>query len=90
MQGVTVIGTRITRTIPAGKIGNAQDIHVITETWYSEDLQIYLKTIHSDPRTGTTTTTVTSLSRNVPDPSLFTVPPGYTINTVKPPEPHQQ
>jgi hypothetical protein len=81
MQGLSVLGTRVTRTIPAGQIGNAQPILIITDKWYSQDLQIEVKTVHSDPRTGTTTTTVTNLSRSEPSPSLFTVPPGYTIST---------
>jgi hypothetical protein len=81
MQGLSVLGTRVTRTIPAGQIGNAQPILIITDKWYSQDLQIEVKTVHSDPRTGTTTTTVTNLSRNEPNPSLFAVPPGYTITT---------
>jgi hypothetical protein len=81
MQGLSVLGTRVTRTIPAGQIGNAQPILIITDKWYSQDLQIEVKTVHSDPRTGTTTTTVTNLSRNEPNPSLFTVPPGYVVTT---------
>jgi hypothetical protein len=81
MQGLSVLGTRITRTIPAGQIGNAQPILIVTDKWYSQDLQLEVKTVHSDPRTGTTTTTVTNLSRNEPNPSLFTVPAGYTIAT---------
>ena len=80
MQGLSCLGTRVTRTIPAGQIGNAQPILIITDKWYSQDLQIEMKMVHSDPRTGTTTTTLTNLSRNEPNPTLFTVPPGYTIN----------
>jgi hypothetical protein len=82
MEGLTVIGTRITRTIPAGQIGNALPIQVITEQWFSPDLQIMVMTKHSDPRTGTTTMQLTNLSRNEPDPSLFVVPPGYKIKSV--------
>ncbi len=81
MQGLSVLGTRVTRTIPAGQIGNAQPILITTDKWYSQDLQIEVKTVHSDPRTGTTTTTVTNLLRNEPNPALFTVPPGYTVTT---------
>lgn len=81
MQGLSCLGTRVTRTIPAGQIGNAQPILIITDKWYSQDLQIEVKMVHSDPRTGTTTTTLTNLSRNEPNPSLFAVPSGYTINT---------
>lgn len=80
MQGLSCLGTRVTRTIPAGQIGNAQPILITTDKWYSQDLQIEVKTVHSDPRTGTTTTALINLSRNEPNPTLFTVPPGYTIN----------
>jgi hypothetical protein len=80
IQGLSCLGTRVTRTIPAGQIGNAQAILIVTDRWYSQDLQIEVKMVHSDPRTGTTTTTLTNLSRNEPNPTLFTVPPGYTIN----------
>jgi hypothetical protein len=82
MEGLSVIGTRVTRTIPAGQIGNALPIQVITEQWFSPDLQIMVMTRHSDPRTGTTTMQLTNLSRNEPDPSLFVVPPGYKIKSV--------
>ncbi len=81
MQGLSVLGTRVTRTIPAGQIGNAQPILIITDKWYSQDLQIDVKTVHSDPRTGTTTTALINLVRGEPNPALFTVPPGYTITT---------
>jgi hypothetical protein len=81
MQGLSVLGTRVTRTIPAGQIGNTQPILIVTDKWYSQDLQIEVKTVHSDPRTGTTTTALINLVRGEPNPSLFTVPPGYTIAT---------
>ena len=80
IQGLSCLGTRVTRTIPAGQIGNAQPILITTDKWYSQDLQIEVKTVHSDPRTGTTTTALVNLSRNEPNPTMFTVPPGYTIN----------
>lgn len=82
MEGLSVIGTRTIRTIPAGQIGNAQPIQIITEQWYSPDLQIMVMTKHSDPRTGTTTTTLSNLSRNEPNASLFVVPPGYTMQPI--------
>lgn len=83
MQGLSVLGTRVTRTIPAGQIGNALPILIITDKWYSQDLQIDVITVHSDPRTGTTTTALVNLTRGEPNPALFTVPPGYTITTAE-------
>lgn len=84
MEGLSVIGTSVTRTIPAGQIGNALPIQIITEQWFSPDLQIMVMTKHSDPRTGTTTMRLTNLSRNEPDPSLFVVPQSYKIKSVTP------
>src|SRR5271167_4867369 len=40
IDGVSVEGTRVTKTIPAGKIGNDKAIQIVSERWYSADLQI--------------------------------------------------
>jgi hypothetical protein len=79
INGVVAEGTRITRTIPAGQIGNEKALQVVSERWYSADLQIVLKSTHTDPRSGTTTYTVTSLQRTEPAATLFAVPSDYTV-----------
>jgi len=79
INGVSAQGTRYTKTIPAGKIGNAQPIVIISEHWYSPDLQIVVKSTRSDPRFGTTTYTITTLQRQEPAASLFAVPADYTV-----------
>ena len=84
IDGVTATGTRSTQTIPAGSIGNDKDIVITQETWYSPDLQMVLQSIHNDARYGQTTYTITNLERGEPDASLFQVPPGYTIDKLKP------
>jgi hypothetical protein len=81
INGVVAEGTRITRTIPAGQIGNEKALQVVSERWYSADLQIVLKSTHTDPRSGTTTYTVTSLQRTEPAATLFAVPADYTVQT---------
>lgn len=81
--GLQAEGTRVTRTIPAGQIGNAKTIEVVTERWVSTDLQIPLSTTHSDPMMGTMTSKVTSVSRTEPDASLFQVPSDYKLETGK-------
>ncbi|HLZ49661.1 MAG TPA: hypothetical protein VKP61_02835 [Candidatus Acidoferrum sp.] len=81
INGVVAEGTRITHTIPAGQIGNDKALQVVSERWYSPDLQIVLKSTRSDPRFGTTTYTVTSLQRTEPAATLFTVPADYTVQT---------
>jgi hypothetical protein len=82
--GLQATGTRMTHTIPAGQIGNAKPISVVTERWVSTDLQIPLSMTHSDPMMGTMSTTVTSITRGEPDASLFQVPSDYKVETGKP------
>src|SRR6266481_2828728 len=43
INGVNAEGTRMTRTIPAGQIGNDKPIQIVSERWYSPDLQIVVK-----------------------------------------------
>jgi hypothetical protein len=81
INGVVAEGTRTTHIIPAGQIGNEKALQVVSERWYSSDLQIVLKSTRSDPRFGTTTYTVTSLQRTEPAATLFTVPAEYTVQT---------
>jgi len=81
--GLPATGTRVTRTIPAGQIGNTKAISVVTERWVSIDLQIPLSTTHTDPMMGNMTTTVTSVTRGEPDATLFQVPSDYKIEAGK-------
>jgi hypothetical protein len=79
INGVQATGTRVTRTIPAGQIGNAQPIQIVTETWHSPDLKVAVMTKRVDPMHGTTITQLTNITRSEPDPSLFQVPSDYTV-----------
>jgi hypothetical protein len=74
IEGVSAQGTRVTYTIPAGKIGNAKPITVISERWYSPQLQIYVLTKRSDPRFGDTVYKLTNIGTVEPSPDLFLVP----------------
>ena len=79
IAGVNAQGTRITRTIPAGAIGNAQALTITTERWLSPDLQTDVLTKRTDPRTGTALFQLTNIVRQEPDPTLFQVPSDYTV-----------
>ena len=79
IEGVQATGTRTTTTIPAGTIGNEQPIKIVSESWYSPELQALVLTKRSDPRFGETTYKLTNIVRAEPSPSLFDVPAGYTI-----------
>ena len=79
IEGVEAEGTRTTVTIPAGEIGNERAIEIVTERWYSPELQLVVMTKHSDPRNGETTYKLTNINRSEPARSLFEVPPGFTV-----------
>lgn len=84
ISGVSAQGTRYTRTIPAGQIGNEKAITIVSETWYSPDLQMLVMSKRSDPRFGDTTYQLTNIQRAEPDAALFQVPSDYTIKTGPP------
>jgi hypothetical protein len=77
--GVTSQGTRITHTIPAGQIGNEKPITIVSEHWYSNDLQMVVMSKRSDPRFGDTTYTLTNIQRAEPSAALFAVPSDFTV-----------
>ena len=79
IEGVEAEGTRTTVTIPAGEIGNERPIEIVSERWYSPELQLVVMTRHSDPRFGETTYKLTNINRTEPAKSLFEVPSDYTI-----------
>jgi hypothetical protein len=79
IEGVEAEGTRTTVTIPAGEIGNERPIEIVSERWYSPELQLVVMTRHSDPRFGETTYKLTNINRAEPAKSLFEVPSDYTI-----------
>jgi hypothetical protein len=79
IEGVKAEGTRITETIPAGTIGNDQPIQIVTERWYSPDLQIVVMSKRNDPRVGETTYRLTNINRAEPAATLFQVPADYTL-----------
>jgi len=79
INGVNAQGTRYTRTIPAGQIGNTKPITITNEQWYSPDLQVVVRSIRNDPRFGQTTYDLTQIQRSEPAASLFAVPVDYTV-----------
>ena len=87
INGLPAVGTRMTRTIPVGEIGNLNPIEVVTERWYSSDLQMPVLTTHKDPMMGTMTSTLVNVNRGEPDASLFQVPSDYKLVSGKPGEP---
>jgi hypothetical protein len=79
INGVNAEGTRTTHTIAAGAIGNDKPIQVVSERWYSPDLQTVVQSSRTDPRFGTTTLSVTNIQKAEPAATLFAVPADYTV-----------
>jgi hypothetical protein len=78
VAGVYAVGERQTQII--------QGVQVVTERWTSPDLKIVLKSTSNDPRPqmGKITTVVTDLKIGAPDPALFVIPDGYTVQVKHP------
>ena len=79
IEGVKAKGSRTTHTISAGEMGNERPIEVVSERWYSDELQTVVMTKRSDPRTGETTYKLLNVNRSEPMKSLFEVPADYTV-----------
>lgn len=79
IDGIPVDGHVNTKVIPAGAIGNDLPITITSEEWTSPDLHVLVMTHYSDPRTGDRTYRLSNIVRADPDPSLFMVPPDYTV-----------
>jgi hypothetical protein len=79
IEGVSVTGTRVTHTIPAGEIGNDKPLSIVTEVWTSPELRTVVYSKRSDPRMGDQTYQLTNIVRSEPDPALFAVPSDFKI-----------
>lgn len=79
VEGVEAEGTRTTITFPAGMMGNERPLNIVSERWYSPELQTVVMSKHSDPRFGETTYRLTNINRSEPARTLFEVPSDYTV-----------
>lgn len=82
IEGVRAIGTSTTMTIPAGQIGNQFPLHIVSERWYSPDLQVVVMTRRSDPRVGETVYRLTNIRLGEPPASLFEIPPDFRVEDI--------
>jgi hypothetical protein len=79
IAGLPADGTRITQTIPAGQIGNTLPIQVVTERWYSSDLQAVILQKRTDPRSGEYVYQWQNIIRAEPSPTLFSPPADFPL-----------
>jgi hypothetical protein len=86
IEGVEVEGTRSTMTIPAGRIGNDRPLKIVSERWYSPELQIVVLSKHDDPFSGENVYRLKQISRQEPPLTLFAVPADYRVTEERPPD----
>jgi hypothetical protein len=79
IEGVQAEGTRTRETIPSGAIGNDSPIEIVSERWYSPELEVVVRSSHNDPMTGENVYTLQNIKRGEPSQSLFQVPPDYAV-----------
>ena len=79
IEGVSVEGTRTAFELPAGHIGNDKAIQVVTENWYSPELQVIVMSRHIDPLSGEHIFRLVNIKRSEPAADLFTVPASFRV-----------
>ena len=82
-EGVPAVGTRVTFTFAAGTEGNDQPFDIVSEKWYSPELQTVVMTRHNDPRSGENVYRLTNINRSEPARSLFEPPPDFRLKEEK-------
>ena len=87
IEGIQVTGTRTTSTIPAGAIGNEEELTTTREEWYSPELKLVVQSTQNDPRFGQTTYTLNDIQQGPPDQALFQAPPDYKLEEIPVPRP---
>jgi hypothetical protein len=87
IEGIQVAGTRTTSTLPAGTIGNEEDLTTTREEWYSPELKLVVQSTQNDPRFGQTTYTLNDIQQGPPDAALFQVPADYKVEEMPVPKP---
>ncbi len=79
IEGVSCEGTRVTFEIPAGHLGNDKPIQVVTENWFSPELQMLVLSRHVDPLAGEHVFKLVNIKRTEPSGELFTVPSSFKV-----------
>ncbi len=85
-DGMTCNGSKMTRTLPAGAIGNEKPIVSVNETWMCPDLKTVVYSKTEDPQMGDHSMKLVNIQRLDPDPLLFQIPPDYTVRDNPPPQ----
>jgi hypothetical protein len=79
IDGLEVRGERRTWTPPPRLGAPGQSVHVMDETWYSNEPQLVVLEQRTDSSGGVATISLSHLDRSAPPASLFAVPRGYHL-----------
>jgi len=79
MEGMKLRHGRETCSYPAGFVGHKDAYTVVTDYWYSEELQSFVLVKQLDPSNGVQTLTLSNIHRENPDASLFRFPRDYKV-----------
>ena len=82
-EGVAAEVTRFTVTIPAGMQGNDKAFDIVTERWYSSELNLLVMAKRTDPRTGEMIYRLSNINRSEPSASLFEPPSDFNVSEEK-------
>jgi hypothetical protein len=82
IEGFTASGTRHSRTLDAGAIGNEKPISSTSETWISEELKVVILSMNDDPQSGQRIMRLTNIRLGDPDPQLFEIPADYAVKEI--------
>jgi hypothetical protein len=78
IDGIPADGTRFTNVLPGKKPEDRPNI-TTSETWMSTELRMVILSKFTDPLNGDRAIRLKNVRRSEPDPGLFQIPPGYTI-----------
>lgn len=86
IDGIAVSGTRESFSFPSSQPGVPAS-SVSSDAWYSSELKCTLALTVDDSRQGKRTDRLAILDRAEPDPALFSLPAGYSMDTTIRPTP---
>jgi len=80
VEGLQAQGTRSTRTVAAGAMGNDKEFDIVQETWYSPALQMVVLFKMTNPAHGDLVMRLTNINQGEPQHSLFEPPSDFTVS----------
>ncbi len=82
-EGVQADVKRFTVTVPAGMQGNDRPFDIVTERWYSPELQMVVMVKRNDPREGEMIYRLGNINRSEQPHSLFEAPSDFSVSEEK-------